>query len=156
MSGSIYFLAPTQDRARQVVAQIKQMDIEFGDISVIDERSEVKRIAHPESDELRNAINGSVAGAVIGLLYGAATLAVIGARFIPGLLGASLILGYAAFGGVMFGAIIGSTGLFAKSRTPLSVLISVELLDPTERDRLVSAMNNWGASEIHHAGESAA
>src|SRR5262245_49173566 len=71
---------------------------------------------HLESEELRNAINGSIAGAVIGLLYGIATLSVIGLRFIPGLFGASLILGYSAFGGFLFGAIIGSTGLFARQK----------------------------------------
>ncbi len=75
-----------------------------------------------ESEELRNAINGSIGGLIIGLVYGAATLAVIGLPNIPGVLGALLVLGYAGLGGAMFGAIVGSTGLFARPRTqPSSV-----------------------------------
>ena len=66
MSQEIYCIAPTQDRARQVVAKIKEMGIRFGNISVIDERSEIERVAHPESEEFRNALNGSIIGAVIG------------------------------------------------------------------------------------------
>src|SRR5215471_7032898 len=112
MSQEIYCVAPTEERAQQVVAKIKQMEIGFKKISVVDDRAEVERIAHPASEEFWNAVNGSIAGAVIGLFYGAATLMVIGAPYIPGVLGAGLVLGYSALGGLMFGAIVGSTGLF--------------------------------------------
>ena len=80
-----------------------------------------------ESEELRNAINGSIAGAVIGLLYGVATLSVIGLRFIPGFLAGSLILGYATFGGFLFGAIIGSTGLFARQKGRHKSVVSAHI-----------------------------
>ena len=98
MSQEIYF-----------VAQIKELEIGLKNV-------EVERITHPESEEFRNAVNGGIVGMIIGLLYGAATLMVIGAAFIPGIFGASLILGYSALGGAMFGAIIGSTGVFARRR----------------------------------------
>jgi hypothetical protein len=116
MSKSTYFVAPGQDRTKQVKAQIKQTKIEFRSISVVDEGSAVERPAHPESKEFRDAVNGSIVGLVIALIYGAATLWVIGPRYIPGVLGASLILGYSGLGGVMFGAIIGSTGIFATDK----------------------------------------
>jgi len=85
----------------------------FRSISVVDEDSVVERPAHPNSEEFQNAVNGSIVGLVIALIYGAATLWVIGPRYIPGVFGASLILGYSGLGGVLFGAIIGSTGIFA-------------------------------------------
>ena len=104
MSKQMYFVAANAERPRQVVTQIEEIP------------SEVERMSDRESEELRNAVNGSIVAAAIGLVYGAATLMVIGAAFIPGVLGAGLILGYSALGGVMFGAIIGSTGLFAGTK----------------------------------------
>jgi len=86
---------------------------EFRSISVVDEGSVVEQPAHPNSEEFRNAVNGSIVGLVVALIYGAATLWVIGPRYIPGVFGASLILGYSGLGGILFGAIIGSTGIFA-------------------------------------------
>jgi len=116
MPENTFVVESSQDRAEQTLAQIRQTSIQFRSIAVIDESSEAELRAHPESEELRNAINGSIVGLVIGLLYGAATLSVIGARFIPGIFGASLILGYSGLGGVLFGAIIGSTGIFARNK----------------------------------------
>jgi hypothetical protein len=117
MSKSTYFEAPSQDRIKKVKAQIKQTNIEFKSISVIDEGSAVlEPPALPKSKELRDAVNGSIVGLVIALIYGAATLWVIGPRYIPGVFGASLILGYSGLGGVLFGAIIGSTGIFATDK----------------------------------------
>src|SRR5262249_33878685 len=107
MAKQLYFVGANLDRPRQVVTQIEEIP------------SDTQRVSQPksaQSEELRNAVNGSIAGAAIGLVYGIATLMVIGAAFIPGVLGAALILGYAALGGVMFGAIIGSTGLFARTK----------------------------------------
>jgi hypothetical protein len=116
MSKSTYFVASGQDRIKHVKAQIKQTKIEFRSISVVDEGSAIERPAHAESKEFRDAVNGSIVGLVIALIYGAATLWVIGPRYIPGVFGASLILGYSGLGGVLFGAIIGSTGIFATDK----------------------------------------
>ena len=116
MSKNTYFVPSSQDRTKHVVAQIKQTTIELRSISVVDEGSVVERPAHPQSEELRNAVNGSIVGLVIALIYGAATLWVIGPRYVPGIFGASLILGYSGLGGVLFGAIIGSTGIFATDK----------------------------------------
>src|SRR5262245_64747626 len=84
---------------------------EFRSVSVIDEGSVVERPAHPNSEEFRNAVNGSIVGLVVALIYGAATLWVIGPRYIPGVFGASMILGYSGLGGIIFGVIIGLTGV---------------------------------------------
>jgi hypothetical protein len=117
MSKSTYFEALSQDRIKKVKAHIKQTNIELKTVCVVDEDSAVlEPPAHSESQELRNAVNGSIVGLVIALIYGAATLWVIGPRYIPGVFGASLILGYSGLGGILFGAIIGSTGIFATKR----------------------------------------
>ena len=68
------------------------------------------------SEELRNALNGAAGGTVIGLLFGAAVLSTMGMAGIPGIFEAVLLLSCAALGGAMFGAIVGSTGLFARKR----------------------------------------
>jgi len=68
------------------------------------------------SEELRNALNGAGGGTVIGLLFGGAVLSTMGFAGIPGIFEAVLLVLCAAFGGAMFGAIVGSTGLFARKR----------------------------------------
>ena len=76
------------------------------------------------SEELRNALKGALGGTVIGLLFGMAVLGTMGLAGIPGIFEAVLLLACTAFGGVMFGAIVGTTGLFARKR---------RLLDATTR-----------------------
>ena len=68
------------------------------------------------SEELYNALRGAMGGSVIGLLFGAAVLGTMGLAGIPGIFEAVLLLACAALGGAMFGAIVGSTGLFARKR----------------------------------------
>ena len=119
MPQEVSVVARSEDKAREVVARIKEMGIdEVENVFVADDRSEVEQLANPGSEEFRNARNGSIVGAVIALIYGAATLTVVGTA--AGLLVACLILGYSVLGGVMLGAIIGSTGIFARPRTPAS------------------------------------
>ena len=116
MSKSTYFVGSDLERTKEAKAHIKQTTIEFRSVSVVDEEFAVEQPSHPNSEEFRNAVNGSIVGLVIALIYGAATLWVIGPRYIPGVFGASLILGYSGLGGVLFGAIIGSTGIFATDK----------------------------------------
>jgi hypothetical protein len=66
------------------------------------------------SEELNNALKGAMGGTIIGLLFGAAVLSTMGVAGIPGIFEAILLLACAALGGAMFGAIVGSTGLFAR------------------------------------------
>src|ERR1041385_6628514 len=91
----------------------KEAELTFRAVNAPRQESIIEPAPHPESEELRNAINGSVVGSLIGVLNGIATLMVIGADFIPGIIGVALIVGFSALGGAMFGAIIGSTGMFA-------------------------------------------
>jgi hypothetical protein len=63
--------------------------------------------------ELRSALRGSVVGLIIGIAFGIATLDTIGFgnfSFAEGL----LLTSCAAFGGVLFGSLIGSTGAFRR------------------------------------------
>jgi hypothetical protein len=71
------------------------------------------------SQELRSALRGSVVGLIIGIAFGIATLDTIGFdkfSFAEGLLLASC----SAFGGVLFGALIGSTGAFRRESSEVT------------------------------------
>jgi hypothetical protein len=67
------------------------------------------------SKEFRSAINGSAVGIAIGVGFGFATLATMGfdrILFVEGL----LLLSCSAFGGFLFGSLIGVTGAFRKEQ----------------------------------------
>jgi hypothetical protein len=65
------------------------------------------------SKELWSAVKGSGVGATIGFAFGIATLSTIGFERMT-LFEGSLLLSCSIFGGVLFGALIGSTGAFRK------------------------------------------
>jgi hypothetical protein len=169
MSHEVYCVAKTEEQAYQFVGRLKAMGVEPDKVSVVVERSEIEHLAHPDSKHFRDMKIGAIGGAIIGFGYGAATLVVIGAAAIPGLLGASLLLGFASLGGVLLGGIIGSTGIFARPLMPPAVeqeyeaevsrgriLISVVAHNEKERDQFMEVMNYWGASDIHYSGEAVA
>ncbi len=112
MSQEVYCVAQTENEARKIVEKIKAMGIAPAAVSVASNASEVGHLADPRSQDFRNAIKGSFVGIIIGLAFGGAMLATMGGR-IPGLFEALLLLACAAFGGVLFGALIGATGAFA-------------------------------------------
>jgi hypothetical protein len=65
------------------------------------------------SQELRSALRGSGVGLIIGVVFGFATLNTIGFdnfSFFEGL----LLISCSAFGGVLFGSLIGVTGAFRR------------------------------------------
>ena len=74
------------------------------------------RTEERESTEARDAANGAIGGLIVGGLFGVAVLGTIGSDGIPGLFEAILLVACGAFGGAMFGAIVGSTGIFAAKR----------------------------------------
>ena len=114
MSQEIYCVAETEDRAKEIIEKIKRSGITA-------ERFSLLRAGSSISEEARNACNGAVGGAIIGVLFGVAVLSTMGFDGIPGLFEAILLLACAALGGTMFGAIVGSTGLFARRRIPASL-----------------------------------
>jgi len=72
------------------------------------------------SKELRSALRGSGVGAIVGTGFGIATLSTIGfdrMAFFEGL----LLLSCAAFGGLLFGSLIGATGAFRKETSTIEV-----------------------------------
>ncbi len=101
--------------ARNVIEEIQTIEVRPTPPKVGTKLNNVVRIDR-RSEELRNASRGAIGGAVIGFLFGAAVLNTMGLERIPGIFEALLLLSCAAFGGGMFGAIVGSTGLFARSR----------------------------------------
>ena len=65
------------------------------------------------SKELLSAIKGSGVGAIIGIVFGLATLATMGFDRMS-LFEGVLLVSCSVFGGVLFGALIGITGAFRK------------------------------------------
>ncbi len=75
-----------------------------------------KLVDERQSTEARDAANGAVGGMIIGGLFGVAVLSTMGWAGIPGLFEAILLVACGGLGGAMFGAIVGSTGIFAGKR----------------------------------------
>ncbi len=162
MAEDVYCLARTEGQAQEIIEKIKTIGVTTGAFTIL-------RAGRSISEEARNAANGAVGGSIIGLLFGVAVLSTMGFAGIPGLFEAVLLLACAALGGTMFGAIVGSTGLFAKKRIPASleahfgedikqggILISVHVRDVAQRDRLIGTMNDLGVADIQYSGVQAA
>ena len=169
MSQEVYCVARSDNQAQEIIENIKRMGIAPDAFSVVAKPGEAGRAAYRASEEARNAANGAGVGVIVGLLFGAAVLGTMGFSGIPGLFEAILLLACAALGGTMFGAIVGSTGLFAKKRVPKPlerhfeeeirqgrILISIQVLGVAERDRLIETLNELEVADIHYSGEQAA
>src|SRR5262249_30528347 len=169
MSQDVYCVARTDDQAQEIIEKIQKMGIDPDALIVVAKPEEVDGAVNGAWDEARNAANGAVGGSILGLLFGVAVLSTMGFAGIPGVFEAVLLLACAALGGAMFGAIVGSTGLFAKKRIPKplerhfeeeisqgGVLLSIQVRSVAERDRLIGTMNALGVAEVHYAGEQAA
>jgi len=130
---------------------------------------EMDAAAHRVSQKSRNALNGAILGSIIGMLFGCAVLITIGFEASPGLFEAMLLVACSALGGGIFGAIVGSTGIFAAERiTPAlkrhfeaeighgRTVIFVRLKNIAQRDRLMTALNGWDDTDIHYSGNQAA
>ncbi len=75
------------------------------------------------SKELRSALRGSIVGTIIGTAFGVATLSTIGFDRMA-LFEGLLLLSCAAFGGLLFGSLIGSTGAFRKETPTMEVPVA--------------------------------
>ena len=67
------------------------------------------------SKDFRSAIKGSAVGLVIGVAFGFATLGTMGFDRIA-LVEGLLLISCSAFGGFLFGSLIGVTGAFRRER----------------------------------------
>ena len=76
-----------------------------------------KPVEELQSMEARDAANAAIGGMIIGGLFGVAVLSTMGWAGIPGLFEAILLVACGGLGGAMFGAIVGSTGIFAGKRS---------------------------------------
>jgi hypothetical protein len=152
MSQEVYCIAQSDNQAQEIIDRVKAMGFDSNAFKVIRKPDEIAAFTHHASDEARNAANGAIVGTVIGILFGTAVLSTMGFDRIPGIFAGLLLVACGALGGAMFGAIVGSTGLFAAKR----ILIAVDIRNPNERDRLVQEMSSLGVYGIHYSGELAA
>jgi len=67
MSQEIYFIAATQERARQLVAQIRQIRLDLENMSVIEDGAESAQICHPKSEEFQREVNRGRVLILVGL-----------------------------------------------------------------------------------------
>jgi len=169
MSPEVYWFATTDDQARETVEKIKATGIHPDAVAVAAKPAEMDGAAHRVSQKSRNALNGAILGSIIGMLFGCAVLITIGFEASPGLFEAMLLVACSALGGGIFGAIVGSTGIFAAERiTPAlkrhfeaeighgRTVIFVRLKNIAQRDRLMTALNGWDDTDIHYSGNQAA
>jgi hypothetical protein len=78
------------------------------------------------SVEFCSAVKGSGVGTVIGTLFGIATLATIGFARVT-LFEGVLLASCAAFGGILFGGLIGITGAFRRKPVPEATTLAPAL-----------------------------
>ena len=168
MSPEVYWFATTDDQARETVEKIKATGIHPDAVAVAAKPAEMDGAPHRVSKKSRNASNGAIHGSIIGISFGA-VLTTIGFEGIPGLFEAMLLVACSALGGAIFGAIVGSTIIFAAERiTPAlkrhfeaeighrRILIFVRVKNIAQRDRLMTALNGWDDTDIHYSGNQAA
>ncbi len=168
MLQEVYCIAHNDNQAHEIIEKIKNMGIAPGAFTVIEKPEKVDCMAYRASEEARNAANGASRCVIIGLLFGAAVLGVMGVAGLPELFQAILFIAGTALSGAIFGTIVGSSG-FAKKRIsePLErhfeeeireggKLISIQGNNSDERDRLIGTMNALDVADIHYSDEQAA
>jgi hypothetical protein len=115
MAQDMSWVAQAEAEARRNVEKSKAMRFAPDSLPLLPLATAGESLSHPEPNYLRSAVKGSAVGLVIGVFLGVAMLATIGLA-IPNLFEAVLFLACSAFGGILFGSLIGSSGAF--SRTP--------------------------------------
>ena len=114
MAQEVCCVVQTESEARRNVEEIKVRGAAPDTVSVVTGPAQIEHLAHLEPNYLRSAVRGSVVGLIIGVFLGVATLVTIGLS-IPSLFEAVLLLACSAFGGILFGSLIGATGAFARN-----------------------------------------
>lgn len=168
MSEELSCVAKNPIQAKGIVTRIGAMGIPPRNVAVATRPSEVEEASHPGSRVLRDAKLGFVIGGAAGWFLSTAIIVMIGSPAMT-VYEALLLLMGGGFGGAVLGTIFAATGVFETSRIAPAlehhyeeevahggILIAVEFRDNAERDRVVSAINYFGASDVHDSGEMAA
>ena len=168
MLQEVYCVARTDHQAHEIIEKIKKMGIAPDAFTVVRKPEEVYCAAYRVSEEARKAANGAIVGVIIGLLFGTAVFSAMGVAGLPELFQAMLFLACAALGGAIFGTIVGSSG-FAKKRSSIALerhfeeeireggkLISIQIHNSDERERLIGTINALDVADIHYSDEQAA
>ena len=166
MSREIFCVAETESQANGLVTKIEQMGFALDDVSIATHPCEVERIAYPDSQLLHDTRIGALIGAAIGLGYGVATLAVIGAAGIPRWYEALLLVSAGALGGSLLGMIVGGSGAWGTARMSPSVehlyeeevargkiVVSVQFGDLEDMEKVIMAINDAGATDVRYSRE---
>ena len=168
MSEEIFCVAKNPFQAKGIVRRIGAMGIPPKNVAVATRPSDVEEASRLGSRVLREAKLGFVVGGAVGWFLSTAIIVMIGTPAMT-LYEALLLLMGGGFGGAVLGTVFAATGVFETSRmTPAlehhyeeelahgGILIAVEFADKAERDRVMSAIDYFGASDVHESREMAA
>ncbi len=168
MSQEIFCVAHSPIQARGLVARIGDIGILPRNITVTGQPWEVDDVARPDAQILHDAKLGFAIGAATGWFLGTAILIMV-ATPATTVYEALLFLMAGGMGGAVLGTVFAAAGVFGTSCMPRAlerhyedevgrggILVAVEFQDQAERNRVETAMDDFGASDIHDSGEMAA
>src|SRR5438093_5438273 len=165
----IFCTAITEADAEGLVSGILQTGITRENISIATGHPEMGHVALPNR-ELRRAVQiGVGVGAAVGWFVGTAMLLLLASVNLPWTGEALLMPLITALAGLVLGAVAGASGGFCRPRMSPNlarhyeeevrqgrVLISVELDDAGNRDKVAAACIRSGGMDIHYSDEAAA
>ncbi len=168
MNGEIFCLARNPIQAKELVGRIGSMGIPPKSVAVATQPWEVEHTGHPDSQTAHDAMLGFIFGGAAGWFLGTAIILMIGT---PGMAvyEALLFLLAGSTGGAVLGTVFGASGIIGTSRMSTAleqhfeeevsnggILIGVEVHNKPEHDQVMSAIGDFGASDVHDFGRMAA
>jgi hypothetical protein len=167
MENGVYCLASSEPQANEILTHLRNLGFSASEVSILLKDKDTRNITVKE-DAIRGARKGSLAGGVLGVIFGLTALSIpaVGPLLVAGpWLGA---LGGAAVGGVV-GGLAGGTGALTHIGIPEhhterieqklhsgGILIAVHSADPVRLDRAHRVFKSSGADEIYSQEDLAA
>jgi len=169
MFQEVFCTVSTEAEAEAAVQRMKAVGLRMKDLNLAVRPDEVDGIAHPASEMNLSLKRGVAWGAVIGWHIGMALVLYSNSPTFTEWFGAIALPISCAAGWAMYGAIAGSTGLFARSVLPPKliahyeeevgrgrILVAVKLHNRKELYQAAAALYELGATDLHHSGSLAA
>jgi len=129
-------------------------------LTIVSRPQDLEAIACPDAKVNLSIKRGVVGGAGVGALIGIAMILYMGSAHNPW--GEASLVMWDAFGWALFGMIIGSSGLLAKSPLPAAlvqhfeeaieegkILVSLQVKDTRDLNRVAEALYKIGAADMH-------
>lgn len=160
MLQAVFCARCTGTRVDDAVSRLTAGGVQPSAFTIVSSRQELEWIANPQSKLDLSLKRGVLGGAAVGILIGILMLLYMGSAHNPW--GEASLVMWEAIGCALFGMIVGSSGLFAKSPLPAQlvhhleeaivegkILVSLQVKDRNELDRAANAMYQIGAADMH-------